>query len=219
MPKYYGPKIPIEIDSDSNITSPKDLLASPIPVFYRDPSDSTLQTTQLYKTVRGGRQGTDTPSPAAPSAGETLALPGPDPNRGPVRAGAPRSIIPLDLPAESGAPCHPKGRPEDKPRISAHSAGHHLCSGTHTPSPPPLPLFSRTSCQQAPEPVVRLSLVFSQQEEGAGDKHICDPSQDAQPGAAAGWPLSSCRFQLQCAWGPRKPVVGRVSGMGSRAFE
>lgn len=54
MPKYYGPKIPIEIDSDSNITSPKDLLASPIPVFYRDPSDSTLQTTQLYKTVRGG---------------------------------------------------------------------------------------------------------------------------------------------------------------------
>ena len=114
MSKYYGPKIPIERDSDSKITSPKDLLASPILVFYCDPSDSTLQTTQLHKTVEG-RQGTDTPSPASTSAGETLALPGLDPNRRPVRAGAPRGIIPLDLPAESGAPCHLKGRPEDKP--------------------------------------------------------------------------------------------------------
>ena len=73
--------------------------------------------------------------------------------------------------AGSGAPLQPPA----PPFMGSATAP---APGTHTPSP--CPLFSCTSCQQAQSPVVRLSLVSSQQGEGAGDRHICASFQDAQ---------------------------------------
>lgn len=93
-----------------------------------------------------------------------------------------------------GRPCSPRATP----RGVCH------CPGPRDAHCVPLPPFSRAGCQQAQSPMVRLSLVSSQQGEGACDKHICASFQDAHQD-----------LQLHRTCGPRKPGVGRVSGAGS----
>ena len=117
----------------------------------------------------GCRGAAPPPAPCSPvdtSAGGSLA------QRPPDQAGD------RVLPAHSSSSVSWSGAPLQPPAPPLVGSATAPAPGTHTPSPSPL--FSCTSCQQAQSPMVRLSLVSSQQGEGAGDRHICTSFQDAQ---------------------------------------